>query len=500
MGNQTRKSVGLSKSRVMAGIQCPKRLYLQTYQPELATPTDSSQQAIYDQGTLIGILARDRFSGGLLISADHNHPEDALADTRDAIAANAAALFEAAFTASKVLVRVDVLSRAGKDLWDLIEVKSSTSVDENYIDDVTVQAWVLQKSGIKLNKCYVMHINNQCVFPNLADLFTKADVTDLVNQRLPSIAGIVTNLLRVLKQKDFGEIDIGPHCDSPYACPFKDNCWREKHIPEISAFEIPRLASRIKWQLYEKGLIHLDKIDSASINLNAIQRKMIEVSLSGTRHVNTKEIKKALRSWTFPLFYLDFETISPAVPRYPNTHPYQQVPFQFSCHKQNKPESPLTHSEYLHDSTSDPREQLINALLGVIGGKGSVVAYNKGFESARLTELSVAFPQYSKELMNIAQRLVDPLPIFRSNVYDREFHGSFSIKQVAPALLGTSLSYEGMTVSGGGEAQAAFEEMISPQTNAKRRNDLRRALLEYCKMDTFAMVQLVEWLRQSANI
>jgi len=486
----------LSKSKVMKGLQCPKSLYLAIHQPDLARETPAGLQAIFDQGHRVGVEAQKRYPGGVLIEAPHTDLALALKRTEEAVASGALALYEATFVHDGVLVRVDILHRkkVGSP-WHIVEVKSTTEVKDQHIDDAAVQTWVVRGAGEHVSSVSVMHINNQCVFPDLADLFTVADVTKEVGEAVKPLPKVIAKLKKILQGEKAPALDIGPHCDDPYECDFKDHCWGAKKIPEISVFDIPGLAAKRKWELYEKGVVELAKLVSAEEKLNSTQRKMVEVTLSGKRALNREAVERELAEWKFPLYFLDFETIGPAIPRYPGTRPYEQVPFQFSCHAQMKPGGMLVHAEYLHDSVSDPREPLIRALVDAIGKRGSVVAYNKGFESGCLSALARAFPKYADQLLGIAARLVDPLPIFRAHVYDREFRGSFSIKSVAPALLGDSLSYEGMIIADGTGAQIAFEELIADDTAAARKAELRQAMLDYCRKDTIAMVNLVEWLR-----
>ncbi|MBI2607196.1 MAG: DUF2779 domain-containing protein [Deltaproteobacteria bacterium] len=497
MGDRERN---LSKSKVMKGLQCPKSLYLSVHAPELARPTPAAVQAVFDEGHRVGIEARNRFPGGVLIDVAPTEFATALEATQAQIAAGARVLYEATFVHEGVLVRIDILhrSRAGSP-WHICEVKSTTEVKDQHIDDAAVQTWVLRGSGERVASVSIMHINNECVYPELDRLFTQVDVTAPVEEALGALPSAVAKFKAMLMKQAAPNVDIGPHCDDPYECEFKDHCWSEKKIPEISVFDIPNLSTKRKWEFYRKGVVDLAQLRDTEEKLNSTQRKMIEVTLSGTRALDRKAVQRELRAWTFPLYFLDFETIGPAIPRYPGTRPYEQVPFQFSCHIQLKPGSGLTHSEYLHDLTSDPREPLIRALIDCIAENSSVVAYNKGFESGRLSALARAFPVYGDRLLGIAGRLVDPLPIFRAHVYDRKFRGSFSIKSVAPALLGASLSYEGMAVAGGSEAQIAFEELILDATSPARKAELRQAMLDYCRKDTIAMVKLVEWLRDGGG-
>ena len=226
---------------------------------------------------------------------------------------------------------------------------------------------------------------------------------------------------------------------------------------------------------------------------------MIQCTVDGRRFVDSKAISKEMEDWIYPLSFLDFETIGYAIPKYNGQRPYQQLPFQFSCHIRQKQGGKLEHREYLHMTDTDPRESVCRALIEMVPKSGSVVAYNMGFENGVLQSLAELFPKYKKKIKSIAARLVDPLPIFRAHVYDRAFSGSFSIKNVAPALLGKDASYEGMAVGDGTEAQSAYMEMINPSTVEKRTEELRKGLIEYCTKDTKEMVDLVDWLFEAAQ-
>jgi hypothetical protein len=212
--------------------------------------------------------------------------------------------------------------------------------------------------------------------------------------------------------------------------------------------------------------------------------------------MNPEAIHAQLSQWQFPLVFLDFETISPAIPRYEGCKPFEHTPFQFSVHTWDSPESPVTHIEFLHTTADDPRPDLIPALLDACGNQGSIVAYFGRFESERIESLARYSPEHAEALTQLITRIVDPLPIIRGTIYDNAFNGSFSLKKVAPALLGAEASYAEMVVANGGDAQRAFEALISPNTPGDKKEEIRQAMLAYCKKDTEVMVDLVKWLYQ----
>jgi hypothetical protein len=272
----------------------------------------------------------------------------------------------------------------------------------------------------------------------------------------------------------------------------------EKNLPHPSVLDLPRLGPQ-KWTYYQQGIVRLDDPRLESPDLTEQQKRMIHAFKTHERFVDAGAVEFALNSWEWPLSYLDFETINPAIPRYVGSAPFQHVPFQFSLHVEEKKGAPLVHSEYLHTEISDPRPALVEALVKSVPSHGSVVAYYHQFEALRLEELAALFPEHAEKLLNIRSRLVDPLPIFQQHVYDHEFYGSFSIKKVAPAIIGETLGYEKLEVGDGMAAQRAFEEIISPKTSPARKESVAQALLKYCEQDTMAMVRLVEWLRSVAS-
>lgn len=486
----------LSKTKLMRGYQCHKYLHLTVHKPEAEAPISPDQQSVFDQGTLVGALARSRFPNGILID---NKPWDfigSLKRTRELLAQKVDVIYEAAFAHKGCYARADII-KYSKDSakWKIFEVKSSTKVKDEHLDDVALQAWIMANSGLPIEEVNILHLNSACKFPDLSNLFISVNVTEQARTRYPMIAPTVQELFGVLNSPDAPKIDIGPHCTAPNGCGFKEHCWSEKKIPDVSVLTLPQIKAR-KWELYSQGIVKLD--DPKLTELNPLQERVVKAFKSRQRIVNGDGIRAALAAWKFPLVFLDFETINPAVPRYPGTSPYQQVPFQFSAHVLNSIDAEIEHHEYFHTEKTDPRDVLLPALLKACGEVGSIVAYYSQFESARLTELAEFAPDSESKLKNIIDRLVDPLPIIRDNIYDNNFKCSFSLKDVAPALLGVAQSYDGMLVDNGTAAQRAFEEIISDSTPENRRKELIAACLDYCRKDTLVMVELVKSLFRSA--
>jgi hypothetical protein len=483
----------LSKTKLLRGYRCHKCLYLTIHHPELEAPITPETQARFDQGNEVGILARNLFPGGILID---NPPWDftgALAKTRALIAAGETpVLYEAAFEYMGCYARVDILLfSADTKKWRIYEVKSTTKIKPEHLPDIGLQTWILAKSGLPLEQINLLHLNPECRYPNLSNLFKEHDVTEEMRANYLSVQPTLVEMFAALRNPATEKIDIGPYCLAPTECVFTNHCWQEKQIPELSIFNLPGIKDR-KWDLYYDGMTHLD--DPRLHDLNELQQRVVHAYKTGERFIDKQNIHLALSDWTFPLIFLDFETINPAIPRYQGCGPYHHVPFQFSVHTWEHPDAELTHQAFLHSSKHDPRPTLIPALLEACQEKGSIVAYYGRFESDRINELADYSPQHGQALYALKDRIVDPLPIIRDFVYDNAFAGSFSLKRVAPALLGDKYSYEGMPVANGGEAQRAFEKLIAMDSMDKERDTLYQAMLDYCKKDTLAMVELVKWL------
>ena len=476
----------------MRGLQCPKSLYLTVHQSELAAPASEATQVIFDQGHAVGAEAQKRFADGVLIETEHWDQKTALKLTADALANGAHTIFEATFEHDGVLAKVDILNRINPRAgWNLIEVKSSTKVKPEHLDDVAIQKMVVIGAGLKVKEATLMHINNQCLAPDLSNLFTRQKITNEIGPNLAALPGKLKTLRTMLMASKPPKTEIGPHCDAPYECPYKAHCWTTDKIPSPSIFDFPKIGSK-GWSFFDKGIVRLD--DPRFGPFRGTDLKRIEAVRSGKRWVDNNAIEIELAEFAYPLYFLDFETIGHAIPVYPGTRPYQQVPFQFSVLIQEKAGGKLVEREYLHDEPCDPRAALAAALVKSIGPRGSIVAYNKGFEAACIRGLAEQFPKLKKKLFAFVDRLVDPLPIFRACVYDGGFMGSFSIKAVAPAILGKKASYDGLAVADGQAAQRAFVEMVAKETVAGRKRELRVGLLEYCRKDTEEMAGLVAWL------
>ena len=445
----------LSKSRFTAGLQCLKRLYLEYHQRELADPVSESQQAIFDTGTAVGELARQRFPGGMLVAEPYYDHVRAVETTGNLLAAcPVPPLYEAAFTFEGIRIRADILVQGNDGGFDLVEVKSSTGVKSEHISDVAIQLYVLQNLGLPINNAYLMHINNQYVYLggdyNLEELFTLGDVTAQAKRFVSdSVPGDLARMWEALQREESPDIKTGRHCTNPYLCPFFGHCHQE-----------------------EVG-------DSDSASGETVVSHNLEARLAGI---------------SYPVGFLDFETFMPALPLYTGTRPYQTIPFQWSLHIQGG-DGGLNHREFLNDDTNDPRERVIVSLLDAVPPRGSIVVYSP-YEQRILNELRREFPQYESELAGLRDRLFDLLPIIRSSYYHSALTSN-SLKSVVPVLV-PGWGYSDLDIQEGSTASAFYAQIIAEDFTEEEKTRIREALLAYCRTDTEALVRLLTALRDLA--
>ncbi len=485
---ETAGSFRLSKSKYLAGLQCHKRVYLEVRAPELASEPDEQTQAILDMGTAVGELARQRFPGGILVEADYRHPTEALARTAALLQDQSVpAIFEGAVVFNKVLVRVDVLERVGtapdgRPSWRLIEVKSATKVKDVYVNDVALQAHVLEGAGVPMAGAALMHVNTQYLHQggdlDLDQLFTCVDLTALVSERQADVGARLAEMQAVLADPLPPAIEPDHHCHTPYECPFWDHCTKDK--PARWVYYLPGGATTIQ-RLVGQGIKTMDEIPSG-FKLTPIQRRVKEDA-----EWISPGLLGALGTVRFPVHHLDFETFNPALPRFPFTRPYQTLPVQWSNHVE-KGDGQVRHEEFLSVDLKDPREAVALTLLESLGREGSICVYS-GYERAVLESLALALPAVKRELEQVMARLWDLFPVLREHYYHPSFNGSFSMKSVLPALV-PSMDYGNLDIREGGVAALYYYRMVFEETDWVEKERIRQALLAYCARDTLGMLEI----------
>lgn len=484
----------ISKSKFLSGLQCPKLLWHLAHAPTELPAVDDATQATFDQGAEIGRLARTLFPDGILIDHDGD-PEQAIIDTQAALDARKP-VFEGAFGFQGAYCRVDILVPVAGDQWDLVEVKSTTGVEDVHLHDVAFQAWVLAGAEMKLRRCWVMQLDSGYIRQGDLDpakLFKRVDVTSQVQALGRDIEDQLDDQAAVIRMGESPEVEIGKHCEHPYTCPLKEKCW--SFLPDHNVFKLYRGGNR-SWQLFRDRIRAIKDIpDDLKLTTNqAIQRQAVQ---TGKPHVNRPALRKFLARLTYPVHYLDFETINPAIPMYDGSSPYSQVPFQFSLHIQPEPDSEPIHHSFLADGSADPRMGFLEALVRHIAPAGSVVAYNAGFELRVLRECCELMP-FQPWLASVERRVIDLLVPFRAfHFYHPDQGGSASMKAVLPALTGGG--YDHLTIQDGGTASREFVRVVLGEITPEERRRIREDLERYCALDTLGMVEIVQELRSLTN-
>ena len=459
----------LSKSKIIAGRQCPKRLWLEVHRRELGVYS-AQTEAVFASGHRVGAVARSLRPGGILIESQENLSQ-ALRDTEEALRDGAdVTLFEPAFRYRDVLVRADVLERRD-GVVRVVEVKSSTSVKDYHLSDAAVQAWVIAGSGCDLGSVGIAHIDSSFVYRGDGDyhgLFREVEVTGQIGDLVAQVPGWVTGFQMMLANP-LPAIATGAQCSTPFDCPFF--AWCSAQETEAGG-------------LFAVG----------SGGPPAEHRPSADY-LAAAAHAQI-----AALGW--PRFYLDFETIGFAVPVWAGTRPYEQLPFQWSCHDEHASGS-LGHAEFLDISGEPPMRACAENLLLALGDEGPIMTYTN-YERTMLRGLSARFEDLAEPLAAIAERLVDLYQITRAHYRHPGLGGSYSLKAVLPTIA-PDLDYAALDeVQDGLMAQAAYlaatgHDDAGERVSEERRETLRRALLAYCAQDTLALVRLAHFLGGDAG-
>jgi hypothetical protein len=485
----------ISKSRYLAGLQCPKLLWYRFNQPDAFPPVDAATQALFDQGAQVGALAKRLFPKGLEIGAGLIE-KSAVDELSRAALPKRRPMFEAGFIGGCAYARADVLVPVGRDQWDVVEVKSTTKVKDVHISDLALQRHVYEKAGLPVRHCFVMNLNNEYVRRGEIDareLLTQTDVTNEVDAVAGDVGGELKKMVAIIGQKRAPEVDIGPQCSDPYDCPLTEMCW--KSVPKHSVFTLTHVGAKA-FEWFHDGITHLRDLprDTSVTATQAIQLRALR---SRRAQVDCDALREFLDGIEYPLHFLDFETINPAIPVWNLTRPYQQAPFQFSLHIVDRPGGKPVHHAFLADGPADPRPEILARLKRHLGARGSIVAYNANFEKNALRTCSEAHPAFAAWWTKTEPRVVDLWQPFRNfHYYHPDQGGSASMKAVLPALTGAG--YEDMEIADGATASQEFARITFGKVPAAERRRVRAALEKYCALDTEGMVRIVEKLAEFA--
>ncbi|HET9325211.1 MAG TPA: DUF2779 domain-containing protein [Candidatus Eisenbacteria bacterium] len=484
----------LSKTRFLHGLQCHKQLWWRVHEPgALELIPNLEARARFEEGHEVGERARRALPGGVMIPGAYDDLTARVQATREALDAGRRRLYEAAFMANGTYVAVDILDREA-DAFVLIEVKATTRPRLHHLQDAAIQTWVLRQSGIPLERVEIMRLEPECVHPDLDRLFARDDVTQGVEELLPEIPAAVESQLKVL-DGPLPDVAIGPHCTNPYPCPFMRRCWAD--VPPHHVTTLYR-AGAVAFELAAKGLHTVADVSSVpeGIDLDPVALRQIRAVREG-RIIVEPGLAEALTIFEPPLAYLDFETVSPAIPVWPGTHPFEAIPVQFSCRLERG--GVFEEIGWLATEGEDPRREIASRLIDACRGARTIVAYHAEFEAEVIASLEDSVPERAAELRELRERLRDPLPILRQFVYHPAFHGRFGLKSVAPALA-PDVRYTGAVAAGRLAGCLLSRLMLKGEpSDLFDRERIRESLRRYCALDTFATQRVIERLRELAS-
>ena len=481
----------LTTAKYLNGIRCLKRLWYEENIPETAVPASLSEQHLFDQHEDVKFRAYQQFPDGLHIDAVN--PDIALQQTEAAISRSEPCLFDAAFRLNGLFVRCDVLQK-DKNGWRIIGIRASKRVKTVHYLSLALQKYVLAKHGIPIIATQLMLLNGESVYPDLSNLFVIHDVTNKVSLIQNNVSYDLRTFKMILGREVAPNVMIGKNlCNQPHVCPFKARCWAS--IPKNSVFTIPRIKDPEATSLAESGIFRLSDLP-IDYSLTPTQKIYVNSVLRNEPVIDKTAIREKLANLQYPIHFLDFEADRPAIPRFNGFTPYQEFPFQYSCHVLQR-DGKITHHEYLHTDPTDPSLPLLKSLLGHISDSGSVVVYNAAFERGILRMLVESFPEWTSAVQSIISRLWDQMVILRKHYEHPDFRGSRSLKVVLPVLV-PQLSYRHLDIQQGEDAPAAWNLMLNTDSESEKRMWIAH-LRAYCKMDTLAMVEIHRVLREKST-
>lgn len=485
----------ISKTIFLDYVFCPKNVWLKLHKPELLEKFTLSafEQNLMEQGNEVEAYARNLFPGGIEVVETG---ERAVEETVRFMTAKIPAIFQATFIVDGFIARNDALVWDPQNsCWDLYEIKGTNSLkeggtDHNHIDDLTFQASVLNRAGIAVGRYFLVHLNKDYVrlgVLNTKALFLVEEQTEKVLAELARIKEQMETAKQYLSNKK--EPAGGCECiysgRSRHCTTFK---YSNPEVPDYSVHDISRIgASKKKLEsLIEQKIYDIEDVPE-DMEFSDIQINQIAVHRHKNTIIDNEGISAELKDLKFPLYFFDYETYAPAIPVFDGYRPYQRIPFQFSLHILEKPDTEMTHIEYLHEKLSDPSEQVAQLLEKHIGATGTVITWNKSFEAGVNKELALRMPQHKATMERVNNMLYDLMDVFKKQHFVHpEFRGSTSIKKVLPALV-PELSYKDLGIKEGGQASNAWWEMLSPATHADVSAQLSKDLKIYCGLDTYAM-------------
>lgn len=475
----------ISKSNFMQFLRCSCELWLVKQRPDLVPPTDPALQRIFDEGNVVDAWAQKLFPGGVNVDG---FGKPAAENTKKAIANGATVLLQPTFMTSQLSCRCDILTKNADGSWDIYEVKSSTDVKEEHVTDVAFQRICIEEAGVRISRTFLVHVNNQYVRNGEIDaeeLFTKVDITHEVENMMPMAKKEIPRALAVLDWDKVPRLLHVMSCNDPAECEFLACYFNE--IEDDDKYSIAASLPKDKLVAFlERGLIKPEQVP-ADVMAELDDVKLPDAKAEPTLSVDKDAIKSDLDELVYPLYFLDYETQHSAVPTFDDYRPYQQMVFQYSVHVVREPGAEPEHFEFLANEMKDPAPMVAESLKKHIGNIGSIIVWNARFEASRNAEIGEHLPEFADFMADINNRIYDLMMIVKKGYYvDSRFGGSASIKKVLPVMC-PELSYNDLAIHEGGTASASWATLTNAEIPTDEREQLRKDMLAYCSLDTFAM-------------
>lgn len=505
----------LSKSSFIKGLQCHKALYLYKNYYYLRDAVPPERKAVFNRGHEVGFLARRLFPGGIDASPVRiSEFSGSVLKTRELISNGTNVIYEPAFLWNEVLIALDIICPAPSpqnnqpavQRWNAFEVKSSARISTAYILDAALQYYVIRNAGVEISDFFILNLNTNYVRRGALEyekLFSRTSVMEEIVRIQPFIEENISRQKNILSKKNIPEIPIGTQCFEPYSCDFMGYCWR--NAPKNPTPGIPGKPPRYKHELLNP--LKDSPGESENAPLNELHKIHLESKKADRPVAHFPEIKKFLGSLRYPLFFMDFEVMMPAIPLFDGTRPFQNIPFQYSICKAPAPgdgvkvnackEEPINpeYSSFLAESGCDPRKDFIENFLKDSEGSGSLIVYDSVLEKSVLNSLKKEFPQYGEKIDQRIERITDLMILFKNKfLYSHKMGGNFSLKHVSNAFL-PGINFEKLKISNGRMAMIAYES-LQKETDILKIIETREALLEYSKTDTEAMLEVIKLIEK----
>ena len=485
----------LSKSDFLKYLTHPAYLWLQKHAKNKLPPISANDQFVFDQGNAFEAAVRTEFKDGQLVDALPWEFDLLTQQTQNYLEGGSRCLFQGSvMTERRLFCKADILERRESGWW-IIEVKGSTRVKDEHLYDLAFQVLAFEEAGVKISGAEVIYINSQYVRQEkivTKQLMARRDVTAKVRALLPEVAVLVPQALAVIK------LATCPADNFETCRNFKN--WLPLYLylhPELPLNSVYFLAQVSESQLKELLAANVDTLESipATFTLTSKQFNQVQAQKHDLPTIKTQPIAEFLQTLKYPLYFLDYETVAYALPLFKGTRPYQQVPFQYSLHVLRTPDTEPEHYEYLARSNAHPVIDLLSQLKQDIGSSGSILVWYANFEKSCNTDMGKMVPNQAAFLAAVNARIVDLMdPFYKQWYVDSRFLGSASIKKVLPVLV-PSLSYKDLGIQEGGSAQRSWYETMDPSLDNSKRQQVFNDLIEYCKLDTLAMVEIYKVLK-----